>query len=63
MYKYLFSPIYLAALFCIQTEEDTEEVVLNVKRETRLPPEDFVTEIEEFSTILCVKKKIIFKIF
>lgn len=58
MYKYLFSPIYLAALlFCIQTEEDTEEVVLNVKRETRLPPEDFVTEIEEFSTILCVKKK------
>ncbi|XP_040200156.1 thymopoietin isoform X2 [Rana temporaria] len=36
-----------------ETEEDTEEVVLNVKRETRLPPEDFVTEIEEFSTILC----------
>ncbi|XP_077328155.1 thymopoietin isoform X6 [Lithobates pipiens] len=34
-----------------ETADDTE-VVLNVKRETRLPPEDFVTEIEEFSTIV-----------
>ncbi|KAM5172806.1 thymopoietin isoform 1-T1 [Mantella aurantiaca] len=37
-----------------ETTEDTEvESKLNVKRQTRLLPEDIATEIEELSTVLC----------